>query len=236
VGDIELEPRQPGSRRLAAPAVDIRPERQRTASRGSNRARRLLAAAALVVLGAIMAAGAFIYIGGNSGLRFQLRSALATNGANPESAAVVVPKNNLVALQAQKWGVSQCLGGITQLSEFLTRNTDYTWLARRGDKDADSQMFSAIVAAREKTSGAQALSGLFATPARGGACNLAYQMTMFHPDTCARTRETVFPTFSTRIEFGAVAEAYSTADGRATLYLLPAGPAGCVAIKSEVFY
>ncbi len=225
------EPRRLAGRTREAPAVEFRAERRRTRARRSGWIGRLAAGLALLLLGGIGAVGILLY----------LQRGPAAQEAGPGAAAApasppAISATNLVARQAQQWGVSDCLAQTAALSDFLTRNMDYSWLARRGDGDANRELFSATIAGRQQGSGIQGISGLFAAPVGEGRCNAGYQTTMYFPDTCPRTREVVFPTFSSRIEFGTVAEAYATADGRATLYLLPAGPGGCVAVKAELFY
>ena len=233
--EYDHEPRRLAGRGPDAPAFEFRAERGRRPKHRRSWVASLIAALAFIVLGGGLATGLLVYFD-----TLPLGS-LGTRGAAPETSANAagpppIPDSNLVARQAQAWGVADCLGGITRLSEFLTANMDYTWLARRGEANANRELFSATIAAREQGSGIQGLSGLFAAPVGDGRCNAGYQTTMYFPEVCARVREVVFPTFSTRVEFGSLAEAYATSDGGAMLYLLPAGPSGCVAVKSELFY
>jgi hypothetical protein len=196
-----------------------------------GRGGRLVAAAALVAIGALSATGVLLYMGEIPAGPF------ASDQPGGEAGApAVIPEGNLVARQAQQWGVADCLAQTAAVLDFLTRNMEYSWLARRGETDANRALFSATIAGREQGSGIQGLSGFFAAPVGNGRCNAGYQTTMYFADTCVRTREIVFPTFSSRIEFGNIAEAYATPGGQATVYLLPAGAAGCVAVKSELFY
>lgn len=195
---------------------------------------RLVTAVALVVLGAATAAATFWYLEGRPGSLSGVRQTASEHA--PVSAPVAVPAGNQIARQAQQWGVADCVNSIARISEFLTTNMTYSWRAQRGTTDPNRELFGATIAARAQGGGLQGLSGLFAAPVGDGRCNAGYQTTVYVADTCAGARETVFPTFINPVEFGDIAAAFTTADETATLYLLPAGPSGCVAIKSELFY
>jgi hypothetical protein len=222
------------ARMVQPPSVEYRRVRRRSPPPRGRWLARLVTAVALVVIGAATAAATFWYLEGRPRSQPGLHQTASERA--PVSAPVTVPASNQIARQAQQWGVADCLNSIARISEFLTTNMTYSWRAQRGTTDPNREIFGATIAAREQGSGLQGLSGLFAAPVGDGRCNAGYQTTVYVAETCARVRETVFPTFINPVEFGDIAAAFTTADGTATLYLLPAGPSGCVAIKSELFY
>jgi hypothetical protein len=192
----------------------------------------------LVLLGGAAAAVSLFLMQGaalDSLLAYLPKREVAT-AASPAANAPSVPDNNFIARQAQQWGIAQCLGGIIDTSGFLTRNTDAFWKLSRGPTNPDREMFTATMVTRDRGTGVGGISGMFAAPAGTGACNTAYLSTLYFPEPCARTRESSFAVFNQKLDLGPIAEAFATADGRATLYLLPAGETGCVVVKSEAFY
>ena len=154
-----------------------------------------------------------------------------------EAQQIQVPEDNPIARQAQTMGVSTCLARIVTLSEFLTGNTVYDYLAAGGTTDPDGELFTAAVAAKERPSGLAGISFLNAAPVAGGKCNTSYSSAIYFPQACNITHETLFKSFSKKLDFKAdFVEAFSTANGSGMLFLLPAGAGGCVAVKSEILH
>jgi hypothetical protein len=151
-------------------------------------------------------------------------------------APVAVPDGNLIGRQAKEWGVSDCLGPVVTVAEHLTRNTEYAFRLMAGQGNPDREMFSGTIAARAPSLGVSGLSSLYAAPIGGGRCNIAYQTTVYYNGPCVEAWEKNFSAFSEEVDIGKAAAAFTTKQGNATLYLLPAGPAGCIAVKTESFY
>jgi hypothetical protein len=160
--------------------------------------------------------------------------ALAESAAG--TAPVAVPDGNLIGLQAKDWGVSDCLEPIVTVTEHLTRNTEHSFRLMAGQGSPNAEMFSGTIAARAPSLGVSGLSSLYAAPVSGGRCNIAYQTTVYYDGPCLEAWEKNFSAFSEEVDIGKAAAAFTTKDGNATLYLLPAGPAGCIAVKTESFY
>lgn len=232
------------------PEVDFepvhRPSRQRRRPRRIGRISAALALTALAAIAAIVVMSIFGLSPFPSSPPSATPVANQTSGtpvanqasATPGSAAAVdVPADNHIATQAKDWGVSDCLGRVVTLSDFLTKGASARWLLTRGTNDANKEMFSATIAAKEVASGLAGISNLYASPAGDGRCDAAYQTTVYLPESCSDAHERVFPRFLTRIDLGSeVADAFATVDGSARLFLLPAGASGCVAVKTEILY
>jgi hypothetical protein len=193
---------------------------------------RLLSGFALILMGGVLGFATFVLVGTDRMETWGL-SRIAAEPVEP----VTVPDDNAIGKQAQAWGVSQCLGGVVYLSSFLTNGMTANWLLTRGTEDAGDELFAATIVGEESATGLRGISNLYAAPVRGGGCNTAYETTLYIAAQCAQARDTIFPTFTTPIDLGSnMAQAFTTERGAGRLFLLPAGPAGCVAVKSEIFY
>jgi len=188
--------------------------------------------AALILLGALLAVGVLFGLTQLPGNRFN--PLVLAEGTPP--APVAVPEENLIGKQAEAWGVANCLGGIATMADYLTRNTDYNFRLVRGESDANSQMVSGIVAIHERDLNLSGISGFHAAPIRGGGCNLAYQTTVYFGEPCAQAREKYYSAFSSQLDFGQVAAAFTTPESPVSLYMIPAGASGCVAVRTESIY
>lgn len=224
----DREPERPVGRPPDAAKGELAAVRLRQKKRRSW-GKDIASGAALVALGALCATGIILFLIKSTGDLFGLLEVPAPIESTP------APESHPIALQAEQWGISDCVGKIADLSNYLTLNTDHTWLAQRGEEDANRQVFSATIAARERTTGVQGLSKLFAAPVGENNCNAGYQTTIYFPSSCPQAHQALFPSFATRLQLGDIVEAYANAD-RATLFLLPAGASGCVLVKSELFY
>ena len=188
--------------------------------------------AALILLGALLAVGVLFGLTQLPGNRF---NPLALTEDTPP-APVTVPEENLIGKQAEAWGIANCLGGIATLADYLTQNTDYNFRLVRGEDDANSQMVSGVVAVHERELNLAGISGFHAAPIRGGRCNLAYQTTVYFEEPCAAVREKYYAGFSQQIDFGQVAAVFTAPETLASIYMMPAGAAGCVAVRAETIY
>jgi hypothetical protein len=194
---------------------------------------RMLGGFALLLLGGALGFGAVFLVGPD---RMGALGLASTERMKPHVEPVTVPADNAIGQQAQAWGVSQCLGGVSYLSGFLTAGMSANWLLTRGSVNADEELFAATIVGQETSSGLRGISNLYAAPVWGGGCNTAYESTIYIEAPCPQARDTVFPTFTTPIDLGStVVDAFTTERGTGRLFLMPAGP-GCVAVKSEIFY
>ena len=203
---------------------------------------------ALIALGGVIAAAAIFFVARIPGN--PLGPVIATNTAPepppapeappaPETppAPVDIPASSLIGKQAEAWGIRQCLAEIVAISDSLTRDAEYSYRLVRGETDPDQEMFSSTVAANVAAQGISGLAGFHVAPMANGRCNSAYQTVVYYAEPCDEAWTNRFQAFSQRLEFGGdVAAAFTTTQGNAGLYLLPAGESGCVAVRTESLY
>jgi hypothetical protein len=75
------------------------------------------------------------------------------------------------------------------------------------------------------------LTTLLVAPA--GTCSGLYQQVIYWPETCATLKKRVFPTFANDRPLLARVRQSEASPGL-QLYLMPAGPTGCVSVKKEL--
>lgn len=166
----------------------------------------------------------------------RLPPVLAANAQTGDSGAAGAdgPElRNSVSRQAADWGVQSCLPQIARISDFLTTGVRYAALSLRGRNDADSQIFSAAIAAGGRTIPVS-ISTLSATPTADG-CNSSYQTVASFALSCQETHAGYFANFSERMEFGDEVAVYRS-NTNSFVYLLPVADVGCTAVKTEVLY
>ncbi len=202
---------------------------------------RVLRGAALVVFGGVVVVvGAYLWPAirtGNVGASFATSSpAPAGSASKPAVPPVAIAESNLIGKQAQAWGLTTCLAPIASAADDLTRNTTYNYHLKRGQQHPDEEMVSGTIAAREPTTGISGISSFYAQPTADGRCDIASQTTLYFDEPCTQVRQARFPGFTTELDFGQIAAAYATANGRQNLYLLPAGTSGCLAVSTGAAY
>ena len=200
VADETQEPRKSTSPRKEAAELYLEPE-----PRPWLRERRIGGLArglVLIFTGGALAVAAVLLLGPGWMPAFGLNVPGSSDGAEVVE-PVTVPEDNRIALQAQEWGISNCLARTVFLSEFLTQGATSRWLLTRGTNDADRELFAATIVGEENASGLRGISNLYAAPVRQGGMQLPpIESTLFLAANCAEMRETVFPAFSTPIELG----------------------------------
>jgi hypothetical protein len=230
----------------AFPEIDYEPERLRHVAPRQRGSLGRVALAILFFLSGGVATWAALFFTGAAGDRFGLLPAAGTPDAvvaseptapaAPAAPPFTVPADNPIGLQAQRWGVAACLPEIARLSDFLAANTEASWRLVRGTTDPDKEMFAGTIVARDKTTGLRGVSTLFATPATSGRCNSGYDLTIFFPESCEQARIRRQPGFDTRANLGPVAEVFLNESGRGSVAYMPAGPDGCILVRTEVTY
>jgi hypothetical protein len=160
----------------------------------------------------------------------------ATPAPKPVAAPINVPDNSLIGKQAQAWGITACLAPLVSTADDLTHNTDYNYRLVRGQNDPDQEMLSGVIAAREPKTGVSGISSFYAQPTNAGRCDLAYQTTIYFDEPCPQALQHHFPQFTRQLNFGQIASAYVTDDGRLSVYLLPAGKSGCLTVSTGSAY
>lgn len=259
MSDDDFNPPRLTARRVDYSDADHDFAQRRRPRRKRSTALRISLAAVLILLGGLATFATIFAVASITGYRFsflfgETRPSVAaeapstpspvTDAATQDIAAAaasptppaMVPADNPIGLQAQQWGVAGCLGSIVDISKYLTANTDASWRLARGTLDASQEMFGGTIIARDKTSGLQGVSTLFATPSGTGRCNAGYDLVVYFPEACEQTRTRNPAGFEAKLELGPIAEVYSNASGRGAITLLPAGAAGCVMIRTEFFY
>jgi len=209
---------------------------RRRRPRGRGLLGRVLRGAALLALGGILVAGAIYLWPALPADQLRALFAAISPAPKPTVAPVTVPDNNLIGKQAKAWGIEACLAAIVSTADNLTRNTDYNYRLTRGGHDPDNEMLSGVLAAREPKTGISGISSFHAQPTASGQCDIASQTTIYFDEPCAETRQNHFPTFTTQLEFGQIATAFVSAEGGQSLYLLPAGQSGCLAVSTGTAY
>jgi hypothetical protein len=147
-----------------------------------------------------------------------------------------VTPSNKVSRQAYDWGVRTCIDPISRVSDFLTNGRTYSAMSLRGNKSADAQLFSAVVAAPDQASKSESLSLLAVAPVSGGGCNSIYQtVTSFDVD-CQTAHGSYFTGFSKAISFNGKIKAFSTDSGESFAYFLPISSKACVVMKMQALF
>ena len=159
----------------------------------------------------------------------------ADEAASTESIEQGAQSAHPIAQQAQAWGIERCANEIALIAQFLTRNAAFTARSMHGPHDADGEIFSATIVARDEEDGAQSLSTMTVAPVSAGRCNVVYETTVHFPAECATIHQARFGNFDRTIEIGNLGRAFTTEGGEGQLYML-ATAGGCLVKKTQSLY
>ena len=156
----------------------------------------------------------------------------ATTGNSSELPANEFIANTPYAIGARRNGVIRCIPRINQVTEFLTGtfpNSGQVFNDVTGD--VNQRLISTVI----EVAGADSLSfasASFAPAANSGLCSATYDLVTYWPQECNRVAESSFKTFKIGKPLYRNIQALESGPyGR--VYLMPAGPKGCVSIKKE---
>jgi hypothetical protein len=154
--------------------------------------------------------------------------------ANPASGSATneIVANTPYAIGARRNGVSRCIPRINQVTEFLVGSFNHSGqVINDVTGDVNQRLVSAVIEIASPDSLAFA-SATFAPAANSGLCSATYDLVTYWPLECSKVAETSFKTFKpSRLLYRNIQTMESGAYGR--VFLMPAGPKGCVSIKKE---
>lgn len=141
---------------------------------------------------------------------------------------------NGVTRLAADAGVRTCLQNIEQTGSFITANTQSKALPFLPPADTDRQLTSFSYEV-ELPNRAVAYASLSAAPTTAGGCDTLYETVAYWNTHCEDVAARGFPE-ARRV--GVLQQQIIVLQGGPQLrvFLMPAGPQGCVAIKKEVSY
>ena len=142
------------------------------------------------------------------------------------------PKFNGLAQTAINAGITDCVGRIQQVTDFLTANSKSGAFLFIAPADTNRQIVSASLEIQAGAVSSYA-SASFA-PAGNNACSAMYETVSYWANECETVAKRAFPTFPTAGKLGG---SISMLNGGANLkiFLMPAGQ-GCLSIKKEIVY
>jgi len=153
----------------------------------------------------------------------------STKSEPPEAGAM-----NGITRAVAKAGVKTCLDRIERTGNFLTENSKSKAIMYLPMADIDRQLTSASYEISYPNN-TIAYASMTAAPTADGACDSLYETVVYWANSCTDLAEKGFP--GTKV-IGVVQEHIRVLQGKGNLriFLMPAGPEGCVAIKKEVIY
>ena len=142
------------------------------------------------------------------------------------------PKFNGLAQTAINAGITDCVGRIQQVTDFLTANSKSGAFLFIAPADTNRQIVSASLEIQAGAVSSYA-SASFA-PAGNNACSAMYETVSYWANECETVAKRAFPTLPAAGKLGG---SISMLDGghNMRIFLMPAGQ-GCLSIKKEVVY
>lgn len=160
-------------------------------------------------------------------------SGVATAQSGGVAGAFRAPQDALARLGAslRQINLNTCAPVFTQAASFLFEKGDIAFVVQPLGPDANRWP---TVVTSEGANGDKAqtrLTTLIVAPA--GSCSGLYQQVIYWPEACAAVKARVFKDFKNDKPF-LKAVRVSEANPGLQLYMLPAGPTGCVSVKKEL--
>lgn len=137
---------------------------------------------------------------------------------------------NVVVDQAAKAGVKKCLPAIRRVSEFLIEDGDAGAHAVWSTKNADKQVFTAVV--ERNFADGVLLTSMTVSPIATGECAAVYEQVSYSPRSCIAVAKETFGNYDYKHSVNKSVVVLQMNDIH--VYLLPAEGGGCVSIKKEV--
>ncbi len=161
----------------------------------------------------------------------------------PNSPAKVSPSAPLpdasmngITRAAASAGVRTCLERIDQVSKFITAKTQSKFVMSLppADVNVDRHITSASFEVK-LPSKVVAYASMTAAPTTDGGCDALYETVVYWTNSCTDVAQKGFPNAK---KVGVIQQHITVLQGNTNfrVFLMPAGPQGCVAIKKEVLY
>jgi len=141
------------------------------------------------------------------------------------------PAVNPITEAAMKAGVKSCKDRINQVSNFLTANTNSSWILFQPTSQPDQRLISVSMESATKDVASAYVSESFA-PHQANGCAAVYETVVYWDQKCPLVAIKQFSSFKSA---GVLSKNIAVLDGGTSVrvFLMPAGE-GCVAIKKEV--
>ena len=146
--------------------------------------------------------------------------------AQPPAAA------NALTQQVIKSGMLGCAGRVSQVSSYLSNNTQMGAVIFTPPAQAANRLFSVSMGLAAKGAPPAYASMNFA-PNQANGCGAAYDVVAYWPQRCETVAKQYFKGFQSR---QTLPQNIRVLENRSTIrvFLMPAGKKGCVSIKKEV--
>ena len=150
------------------------------------------------------------------------------------SAPIPDTSMNGITRAAANAGVRTCLERIEKVSNFIVKNTQSKFVMSLPPADVDRQIASASFEAQLPNK-AIAYATMTTAPTTDGGCDALYETVAYWDSSCADIAKKGFPGTKS---LGVLQQHIIVLEGNNNLkiFLMPAGPQGCVAIKKEIVY
>lgn len=158
---------------------------------------------------------------------------------NPAPAVALAPvANTPYAIGAQRSGATKCIGRVNQVTGFLTANSTNSGVVFNAPGvEANQKLLSTVLETQGTAPGSPTsfTSASFAPGVGAADCSATYDAVTYWPTPCQQVANTNFAAFKVSQPLN---KTIFTLDGGplVKVYLMPAGPTGCVSIKKEVLY
>jgi len=127
-------------------------------------------------------------------------------------------------------GMTHCSTRMLQVAHFLMEGSPANFTVQPLGPNGDMWPTVVTIESTHETNGRTRLSVINISP----NCAGFYQQTIYWPQSCPTLKGTIFAAFNSPRRLLADVQV-SELDAATQLYLLPAGPAGCVSVKKELF-
>lgn len=135
--------------------------------------------------------------------------------------------------QAQNNGFRRCAPTVESMAAFIADGRSHTSIASWHAAEANTRLFNAQMVVEGETG--RSVGVVTGVPAAGGRCDGVFTRVTTSAEPCLRLRTTAFRDWTPYSDASGVM-ALESANGAATLLLLPDAKGGCVAIRTEVRY
>lgn len=145
------------------------------------------------------------------------------------------PKINGLAQAAANVGVTDCVGRIHQVTDFLTTGSKSGAFLFLAPTDANRHVISSSL--EVQSGGASTYASASFAPYGFGACGALYETVSYWSSPCDEVGARIFPSFSKAGSLGGQGGTIAMLEGNPSVrvFLMPAGQ-GCISIKKEMLY
>lgn len=157
--------------------------------------------------------------------------ACVCQGAEPTAVDTSNGVNGITQAAVAK-GVLSCAARINQVTQFVAGGLPFGAMLFAIPGQPDQRLNSVSLEMLQKD-GASAYASASFAPNQANGCGAVYEAVAYWPDACSVVATKRFAGMS-RVRALHKSITMLAANGGATVFLMPAGPAGCVSIKKEL--